>query len=55
MTNDDDRNEYVIVLHCRERRGIVASVSGFLADHGLTIAESSQYSDQDGCVRLIKE
>jgi formyltetrahydrofolate deformylase len=40
-----DRSQYVIVLRCPERRGIVAAVSGFLAEHGLTIAESSQYSD----------
>jgi formyltetrahydrofolate deformylase len=48
MTNDRSgagRSQYVIVLRCPERRGIVAAVSSFLADHGLTIAESSQYSD----------
>jgi formyltetrahydrofolate deformylase len=36
---------YVIVLRCRERKGIVAAVSAFLLDRDLTITESSQYSD----------
>jgi formyltetrahydrofolate deformylase len=37
--------QYVIVLRCPERRGIVAAVSGLLAEHGQTIAESSQFRD----------
>ena len=37
--------QYVIVVRCPERKGIVAAVSGFLADHDFTIAESHQYND----------
>jgi formyltetrahydrofolate deformylase len=37
--------QFVIVLRCSERKGIVAAVSGFLAAEGQTILESSQYSD----------
>ncbi|PRX95749.1 formyltetrahydrofolate deformylase [Allonocardiopsis opalescens] len=38
--------EYVLTLSCPDRRGIVAAVSGFLADHGCNITESQQYGDR---------
>jgi len=39
------QGKYVIVIRCPERRGIVAAVSGYLADHQQTIIESSQFCD----------
>ena len=37
----------ILILKCPDQRGIVASVSGFLADHGASIVESSQFNDPD--------
>ena len=37
--------QFVVVLRCPERKGIVAAVSGLLAEQNQTILESSQYSD----------
>ena len=39
------QQQFVIVLKCAEKRGIVAAVSGYLTDMALTIIESSQYQD----------
>lgn len=36
---------FVMLLRCRDQRGIVAAVAGFLADNGATIIESSQFDD----------
>jgi formyltetrahydrofolate deformylase len=41
----DVAKQFVIVLRCPDRKGIVAAVSGLLAANGQTILESSQYSD----------
>lgn len=40
-----DREGFVIVLRCPERRGIVAAVATYLAQTGFTIEESNQYHD----------
>jgi formyltetrahydrofolate deformylase len=39
--------EYVLTLSCPDRPGIVAAVSGLLAEHGCNILESQQYGDRD--------
>jgi formyltetrahydrofolate deformylase len=36
---------FVLLLRCPDRRGIVAAVSGFLADNNATIIESNHYND----------
>lgn len=37
--------EYFLTLSCPDRRGIVQSVSGFLAEHGCNIIDSAQFGD----------
>lgn len=37
--------EYILTLSCRDQRGIVHHVSGFLADHGCNIIDSAQFGD----------
>ncbi|XVQ10158.1 formyltetrahydrofolate deformylase [Spirillospora sp. CA-255316] len=39
-------SEYVLTLSCPDRPGIVAAVSGLLAERGCNILESQQYSDR---------
>ncbi len=41
-----DRREYVLVLSCADRLGIVHAVSGFLAEHACNIVDSQQFSDR---------
>lgn len=38
--------EYLLILTCPDRRGIVHAVSGFVVDHEGHILESKQYSDR---------
>ena len=38
--------EYVLILSCPDRPGIVHAVSGFLVDHGANIVESQQFGDR---------
>jgi len=42
MTNE---NRYILTLSCRDVRGIVAAVAGFLAENGGFIIESAQFGD----------
>jgi len=37
---------YILILSCKDVRGIVASVTGFLADHHGFIIESAQFGDE---------
>lgn len=37
---------YILTLSCKDTRGIVASVAGFLADHHGFIIESAQFGDE---------
>ena len=37
--------EYILTLSCLDQRGIVHRVSGFLAEHGCNIIDSSQFGD----------
>ncbi|WP_407924306.1 formyltetrahydrofolate deformylase [Actinomadura macrotermitis] len=39
--------EYVLTLSCPDRPGIIAAVSGLLAERGCNILESQQFSDRD--------
>lgn len=38
--------KYILTLSCKDVRGIVAAVSGFLAENGGFIVESAQYGDE---------
>ncbi|WP_323716367.1 formyltetrahydrofolate deformylase [Paracoccus aminovorans] len=38
---------YCLTVTCASRRGIVAAISTFLADHGCNITDSSQFDDQE--------
>ncbi|MEZ5690696.1 MAG: formyltetrahydrofolate deformylase [Rickettsiales bacterium] len=40
-----NKNRYILTLSCPDVRGIVASVSGFLAENGGFIIESAQFGD----------
>ncbi|GAA4080727.1 formyltetrahydrofolate deformylase [Actinomadura miaoliensis] len=40
-------SEYVLTLSCPDRPGIVAAVSGLLAERGCNIVESQQFGDRD--------
>ena len=37
--------DLVLTVACPSRRGIVAAVAGFLADHGCNITDSAQFDD----------
>jgi formyltetrahydrofolate deformylase len=39
-------HEYVLILSCADRLGIVHAVSGFLAEHSCNIVDSQQFSDR---------
>ena len=38
---------YVLTVQCRSKRGIVAAVSGFLAEQGCNITDASQFDDTE--------
>jgi formyltetrahydrofolate deformylase len=38
-------NDYILVLRCPDTRGVVAAVSGYLADNDCSIDESNHFSD----------
>jgi formyltetrahydrofolate deformylase len=42
-----DAANYVLTVTCNTRRGIVATISNFLADAGCNITDSSQFDDVD--------
>jgi formyltetrahydrofolate deformylase len=37
--------EYILTISCRDQRGIVHRVSGFLVEHGCNIIDSAQFGD----------
>ncbi len=41
------KKSYVLTVSCRSTRGIVAAISGFLAEQGCNIIDSSQFDDLD--------
>ena len=40
-------SEYVVTVTCPSRRGIVAAIANFLADHGCNITDSAQFDDPE--------
>ncbi|MFI6323274.1 formyltetrahydrofolate deformylase [Nonomuraea sp. NPDC050556] len=44
--------EYVLTLSCPDRPGVVAAVSGLLAENGCNITESQQFGDQRFYMRV---
>ncbi|MEZ2133184.1 MULTISPECIES: ACT domain-containing protein, partial [unclassified Sinorhizobium] len=38
---------YVLTVSCKSTRGIVAAISGYLAEQGCNIIDSSQFDDLD--------
>ncbi|WP_344950594.1 formyltetrahydrofolate deformylase [Actinomadura miaoliensis] len=47
MVTSSSASEYVLTLSCPDRPGIVAAVSGLLAERGCNIVESQQFGDRD--------
>lgn len=45
-TQTKEKNYFVLKATCRAATGIVAGVSGFLADHGCYISELAQFDDE---------
>jgi len=41
------QSEYILTLSCKDRRGIVHRVSGFLAEYGCNIIDSAQFGDAE--------
>lgn len=54
MTVQTAPTEYVLTLSCPDRPGIVAAVSGLLAERGCNILESQQFSDRDSGVFFMR-
>jgi formyltetrahydrofolate deformylase len=44
-TLETDMTKYCLTVACKSRRGIVAAIASFLAEHGCNITDSSQYDD----------
>ena len=40
-------SELVLTVTCASRRGIVAAIAGFLADHGCNITDAAQFDDME--------
>jgi len=40
-----DAHSYILILKCPDRKGVVAAVSGYLADNDASIIESSHFND----------
>ncbi|RMC31982.1 ACT domain-containing protein, partial [Paracoccus alkanivorans] len=38
-------SNYVLTVQCESRRGIVAAISGYLAEHGCNITDAAQFDD----------
>ncbi|WP_026415944.1 formyltetrahydrofolate deformylase [Actinomadura oligospora] len=53
MTQQDQR-EFVLTLSCPDRPGIVAAVSGALAERGCNILESQQFGDPDSATFFMR-
>lgn len=48
------RPEYILTLSCPDQRGIVHSVSGFLANHGCNIIDSAQFGDEQSATFFMR-
>jgi len=42
-----DSRRYTLTISCPDRAGIIAAVTGFIAQHGGFIVEASYHTDQD--------
>lgn len=42
------KERYILVLTCRDRRGVVAAVTTYLSDHYATIVDANQFNDSAG-------
>ena len=47
MTEPELPSDYILILKCPDKRGIVTAVAGALADLDCNIEESSQFGDSD--------
>jgi len=45
MSQTAPADRYILILQCPDRKGVVAAVSGFLADNDASIVESSHFND----------
>ena len=41
-----DKNQFILILKCPDRKGVVAAVSGFLADNDASILESNHFNER---------
>lgn len=41
-----DRDQFILILKCPDRKGVVAAVSGFLADNDASILESNHFNER---------
>ena len=41
-----DKGQFILILKCPDRKGIVAAVSGFLADNDASILESNHFNER---------
>lgn len=48
------RPEYILTISCPDQRGIVHSVSGFLASHGCNILDSAQFGDAESAMFFMR-
>ncbi|WP_242884533.1 formyltetrahydrofolate deformylase [Actinomadura litoris] len=51
---DEIVNEYVLTLSCPDRPGIVAAVSGLLAERGCNIVESQQFGERESATFFMR-
>ena len=40
-------SKYALTVTCQSRRGIVAAIANYLADHGCNITDSAQFDDKE--------
>lgn len=45
-TANADRDQLILILKCPDRKGVVAAVSGFLADNDASILESNHFNER---------
>ena len=45
LIRDRSMTSYVLTVACESKRGIVAAISGFLAEQGCNITDAAQYDD----------
>lgn len=41
-----DKDQFILILKCPDRKGVVAAVSGFLADNDASILESNHFNER---------